>query len=419
MNIKEFLGQLDAKKIGILILFLIFCVGLGWGIYAMFFRSAAPGPGEAGYVPPGASLPEVGEGGEVDQVGEGGELPTISEHEQKLNQATNVAGGGYTKSLPVIEQKAVGVTLSSAGDGINFYNTEDNKFYVLSGEGDLLPLSNQEFFEVEEVTWSDDNSKAVIEYPDESKVLYDFTKDQAITLAKEVTEPDFSNTGNVAYKYLTDDEENNWLAVADPNGDQVDLVEHLGANAYYVDVNWSPTNQVVALYSEPAGLNKSEVFFIGLQGENFKSLTVDGSHFEGIWSPNGAKLLYSAVNSENNNNPNLWIADAAGDNIGRHKYDLRLRTWASRCVFADSVTIYCAVPQDLPGGSGLFPEVAQNTNDNIYRIDLGTGRSFLIATPVLEDLEDYSIQELHISKDRNNLFFVEQETGKVYKIQLQ
>ena len=419
MTIKEIIRQLDIKKVGMLILFLIFCVGLGWGIYLMFFKTPAPQPGEPGYIPPGVSLPEVGEGNEIDVVSPSGGLPELTDHQKQLKVAKETAKGGYTKSSPLLESSVIAPTLSSTGNGISFYNSDDNKFYTISEDGRKLLLSNKEFFNVDNVAWSSNNSKAIIEYPDGNKILYDFTKDKQITLDKEINQPVFSNTDNIAYKYLTDDERSNWLVVADPNGAQTNLIEHLGSNEYYVHVSWSPTNEVVALYTKPAGLDKTEVFFIGLNGENYKSLIVDGSHFKGIWSSNGAKLLYSAVSDDNQNKPLLWIADASGDNIGRHKFNLGLTTWADRCVFTDNTTVYCAVPQNLLDGYGLFPELAKNTNDNIYRIDLKTGKRSLLAVPVLEDLDNYSIAKIYISKDRTNLFFWEGETGKIYKLKLQ
>ncbi|RLE07177.1 MAG: hypothetical protein DRJ06_06420 [Candidatus Aminicenantes bacterium] len=420
MNL-SFLYNLNLKKIIFVILFLILCFGLGFGIYWMFFKPEKPRPGEPGYLPPGAVLPNVNEGFNANIVRPGGELPLAGNinQEERIVQPDPVAQGGSTLALPLHEDKVTNVTLSTDGQGVSFYNKEDNKFYTLSEDGqDMIPLSDQEFYNVQDVYWSDDKTKAIITYPDESKILYDFSKRKQITLNKEINDPDFSRQDKVAYKYISAESENNWLAVADIDGSQVKLIEPLGDQGDFVQVSWSPTNEVVALYSKPIGLDKSEVFFIGLHDENFRSLVVDGSHFKGLWSPSGAKLLYHVVSGGNNYNPSLWIADAHGDNIGRHKFNLGLSTWVDKCVFSNETTLYCAVPRELPEGAGLYPEIIKQTKDLIYKINLSTGLKELIADPVFDGENNFSISSMFLSKDKKFLFFWDSITEKVYRIQL-
>jgi len=64
-----------------------------------------------------------------------------------------------------------------------------------------------------------------------------------------------------------------------------------------------------------------------------------------------------------------------------------------------------AVPESLDRGAGLFPEMADKTKDNLYKIDLKTGVKKLIAVPtdafnisqiMVPTSQDYSI--LRISK---------------------
>src|SRR4030042_286236 len=218
----SFVQQLNFKKIVLIVLFLILCAGMGFG---------------------------------------GG--------------VARIAAGGDTAVLPMTENRVVGATLSADGQGVTFYDTTDSKFYTLSADGEYrLPLSQQEFYQVEEVYWSDDKSKAIIGYPDGSKILYDFSQNEQITLSPDIYEPDFSADDRVAYKYVTSESDDNWLIVSDINTAEGNLIDPLGENYDYVQVAWSPNNTVAALYSKPAGLNKSEVFFIGLQGENFLSLEV-------------------------------------------------------------------------------------------------------------------------------------------------
>jgi len=315
--------------------------------------------------------------------------------------------------------KVFGVDLSANGQGLNFYNPRTKKFYTLSADGqNLYALSEKKFYEVENVYWSNDKSKAIITYPDKTKILYDFSTDKQISLSKQISDPVFSKKDKVAYKYISEDKQNNWLVVADSFGGQAKIIESLGDNYNSVQVDWSTTNEVVAFYAKPIGLNKSEIFFIGLQGENNKSLIVDGDNFKGLWSPSGARIIYHVVSNQNNYNPMLWIVDASSDRIGQHKINLGLSTWVDKCIFSDELTVYCAVPRELPQGAGFYPELADSGSDLIYKIDLSTELKKLIANPVIDNQNNFSVQALYLSDNKDILFFWDKNTKKIYSIHL-
>ena len=108
------------------------------------------------------------------------------------------------------------------------------------------------------------------------------------------------NSEKIAYKYTSEKEEDNWLVTSDADGSNAQAIEPVGDQGGNVQVSWSPSNQVVALYHKPIGLNREELFFIGLNNENFKSLVVEGSNFQGLWSPQGNRILYHVINANNN-----------------------------------------------------------------------------------------------------------------------
>jgi len=412
------LQQLNFKKILLIILFLALCFGLGFGIYYLFFYSPEPRPGEPGFIGQGGNLPSADNaqnnltGGDTGVGGVGGGQTT------GRAPVGNAGLKGQAVALPITVDKVVSPILSASGQGIIFYNPLNNKFYNINDKGEKVAISDKEFYQVQNVYWSNDKTKAIIEYPDGNKILYDFIKNKQLTLQKEITEPEFNNLGQVAYKHITSETDNNWLAVSDPNGSGTTLIEELGDNAGEVQVAWSPTGEVVALFGKPIGSDQTEVYFIGLKGENFKSLIVDGSNFKGLWSPSGARLLYQAVSGQNNYNPSLWIADAEGDTIGNHKFSLGLSTWVDKCVFQSEKIVYCAVPRELREGAGLYPELITDTEDLIYRIDLSTGLKELVAEPIDETGKKFNIEKLYLSESGNYLFFWNKNDGKVYKMQL-
>jgi len=191
-------------------------------------------------------------------------------------------------------------------------------------------------------------------------------------------------------------------------------IEPLGENEASVYPSWSPNNQSVAMYTEGIGFDRQELFFIGLNNENFKSMVVEGRGFQSKWSPDGAQLLYSVYSSANDLKPMLWMANASGESIGSGRRSFGLETWADKCVFASGTNLYCAVPEKLEEGAGLFPEMAKNTQDRLYSIDVQTGLKKLVAIPDGK----YNMSNLIISDNGYYLYFTDETTKKLHKINL-
>lgn len=417
----DFLLQLNFKKIVLIIIFLAICFLLGYGMYYLFFRSEEQ---------------DVVDNNIVNNNFNNG-LPVANDNQNFIdnnlaqnNNATQtyknlvdlpVANGGQTAVLPLFESAMIGPELNNTGNGVIFYNPADNHFYTILESGEKVLLSSKEFFGVQNVYWSNDKNKAIIEYPDGSKILFDFSNNSQITLSSSIVEPSFNDNNSVAYKRITENSADNWLVVSKTDGTETVLVESLGDNGDMVEVNWSPTNEVVALYAKPIGNDESEVYFIGLKGENFKSLTVAGTNFKGLWSPSGARLVYHGVSSINNFNPNLYVVDADGDTIGAHKFSLGLSTWVDKCVFESETILYCAVPKSLIEGAGLYPdeiEVNKLIEDLIYRIDLSTGLKELVAEPLDENGNNFNVARLYLSNNKDFLYFWNKLDSKVYALRL-
>jgi len=213
---------------------------------------------------------------------------------------------------------------------------------------------------------------------------------------------------------MGEDPNNRWLAIVSEDGSKAMGVEELGDKDSTVYPMWSPNNQMVAMFTEGKDFDRQEVYFVGLNKENFKSTIVEGRGFVPKWAPTGDRLLYSVYSTQNELKPSLWIVDAEGDNIGNNRKRLNIETWADKCSFADPKTLYCAVPQKLEEGSGLFPELAKNTIDDLYRIDTQTGSKKKIAIPE----NNLTISNLIPSKDGRYLYFNDQASGRLHKINL-
>lgn len=400
--------MIPLKKILLISLFALVSIGMAFGIYFLFFR-AEPEPPII-EKPEESVLPVTG----LPDAEEASERPT---EEELLPGVSSVARGGLTLVSSLTEARAIGASLSVDGKTINYYNRDDGKFYSLTSEGDTITLSDKTFHQVQNVTWSSDKNTAVLEYPDGSNIIYNFRTETQTTLPKHWQEFDFSpDDTQIVAKSLSSDPTNNWLVAVDADGANMQTVELLGNNANKVHVNYSPNGQVVAFShtGEAQGFSRQDIILIGMHGENFKALRVDGLGFHAKWSKTGDRLLYDVHNADSDYKPMLWISDASGENIGTNKRNLGLNTWADKCAFASERILYCAVPQTLSRGAGFQPATADKIPDVFYRVDTSTG----IKTMIASTSGDYTAENLMVSSDGQYLFFTEKQTGVIEKIQL-
>ncbi len=337
--------------------------------------------------------------------------------DQQINQPISpIATGGLTRAQTVVSSPTIASTAGRDNNSIQFYNKSDGRFYIVNEDGDLIPLSDKVFYNVEKVEWAPNKTKAVLEYPDGNKIIYDFNTDRQITLPKHWEDFSFSpDSTKLVNKSLGIDPDNRWLIISNSDGSQSKAIEFIGTNDKDVFPSWSPNNQVVAMYTRGVDFNRREVFFVGQNQENFKSTIVEGWGFEGQWSEKGDKLLYSVYSPKDDLNPKLWIVNAQGDNIGVNRQDLGIQTWSEKCAFANSSEVYCAVPKNLPRGSGMYPELALRTSDDLYKINILTGQKELVAVPD----NAYNISNIIVSGNEKYIYFTDFTTGQIHKIQLQ
>jgi hypothetical protein len=408
------------KKILIFFSFLIIVFLIAYAIYYFFFR---PAPPPAGYLPtapmavmPGG-LPEIINENLNRQLKEEGlkGLPSI-ERVPKGEIVSEKARGGYTKvNMKLNYGQSPHIRLDGS---LAYYDSNDGRFYKLNPDGSRTLFTSKKFYNVSGITWSDDANKAILEYPDGSNIIYDFLLNKQYTLPKEMQDFDIAkNNQLIAAEVIAEREESNWIVTSNPDGTNIKFIERIGNKARDVDVNISPNNQVVALYRENIDANSQQILLIGQQNENFKGIITNGRGFESQWTANGNQLLYSVYQANNGFKPTLWLVNASGEQIGTSNTNLGLETWANKCTVASQNAVaYCAVPESLPYGSGWYPELAEDSPDNFYKIDLNTGRVTLLAKPVGER-SYYSASSVFLSPDEQTLYF-QDNTGGIYSVGL-
>lgn len=404
------------KKIWQILIFLGIVVLLGWLIWRTFFTATINlNPAPTATSSPG-NLPNASEG--TGNIGDNnGQLLPGSQGQNNGpgNGVNNVAVGGLTKTTALNNTPSLSPTLSADGGGVQYYNQTDGKFYRIDSQGKPVAISDKVFYDVQTVTWAPDKNKAILAYPDGSKIFYDFAQKRQVTIPKHWEDFSFSpDSSSLVSKSLGLDVENRYLIVSSDDGTKARALEEIGLNDQTVYPSWSPNGQSVAMFTRGLDFDRQEVFFVGLNGENFKSTIIEGRGFSPKWSPAGDRLLYSVYNSTGDMNPSLWLVNAQGEAIGSGRIDLGLNTWASKCTFSGADKVYCAVPDFLPQGAGLFPELADQTKDNLYSIDLKTGVTKLIAVPD----NSYNISQIMVSTNQKYLYFTDKQSQELFKVDL-
>ncbi len=394
------------------------CILLGFIIFYFFFHAkitVAP-PSEITTTTPPATLPTIGEGQLPLPSGITTAVPSITEAQPTAYAPiSSVANGGITLAPSIYEKPTYDSALSPDGKDILSYDRTTGKFIRISEDGKIDYMSDKVFYDVEKVTWSPNKTEAILEYPDGSNISYNFKTMVQATLPKHWEDFSYAPSGNkIAAKSIADDSEYNWLIVSDSNGNNLKPVERIGDNYINVYDNWSPNNHVIAMYAESKDFDRQKLYFVGQNNENFPLTIIEGRDFEGLWSKTGDKLLYSVYNSASDFKPMIWTVTTSSDNMSQYRKQLNVNTWASKCYFKDNDNIYCAVPESLPEGSGIYPEVADNIPDNIYKINVSTGAKQFIARPE----NNSTIGQLFVSEDGSYLYYQDKNTGFLHKIML-
>lgn len=326
----------------------------------------------------------------------------------------DVASGGATTTRLLTTTAIVSPTTTVSG-ALAYYNPGDGHFYTINDNGEATLMSQASFPSAETVTFDKGATTAVIEFPDGSNVVYDFTSATQVTLPSHWEDFSFNDDGSaIASKSIGNDTSNRSLILSSTDGTHTEVVAALGANDSKVDVNMSPSGTVVAFSATGSAqtFDRNEMYLIGTDGDVVGSLIVQGTNFSAIWSPNGLNLLYSVADPSNNYRPALWYADSRGDRHGDVRLHLGPETWVEKCTFASTSIVYCAVPNDVTDGSGDNHSLV-DSNDSLYKIDLSTGKATLAGFAAAET----QMFNLTVSDDGDTLYF-QDDAGRLLSMRL-
>jgi hypothetical protein len=211
------------KKIILIILFLSATIGLGFLIFIFFFKPilAPEIPTVSETNGPSYGFPKAATGTnpiEINNLNQNSQVP------QKLpeSKASNVALGGLTKTTELNQNPSLAPTLSKDGSSLDYYDQNQGKFFRINQDGQISTLDNTVFHNAQKITWSGDKDKVIIEYPDETKIVYNFDTKKQVTLPKHWKDFDFSpDSSQIVGKSIGLDPDNRWLIVSDTDGGKI------------------------------------------------------------------------------------------------------------------------------------------------------------------------------------------------------
>ncbi len=330
-------------------------------------------------------------------------------------QPSAIADGGPTLTLQLTSSSVTTPTISN-GDEITFYDPSDGSFYSIDSNGNLVKLSDANFPLADDVVFSDDANKVALEFPDGSNIIYDISTEKQTTLPAHWEEFGFApDSEEVASKSVTVDPYARALIVTNTDGSQASAIAGLGNNQDDVTINWSPNASIVAFSetgSAQSAFGRQEIFLLDPNGEAVGAIIVEGSNFSSIWSPSGENILYSVASTSRNDRPSLWIVDGSGTDIGSSRQELAVETWVEKCTFKDESTVLCGVPRVVPNFSGFDHRIV-TSGDDLYEINLNTGRTSLLAELTVE----MQMHNLSVSEDGSRLYFTD-EFGRLNTLAL-
>lgn len=405
----------DKQQLALKLSGLIIVTGLmGSFLYLLFFHkgpSLTPPTNN-----PTDQSPEINSG--LPQANTG--TPGTNPSEPGANQpgslpVSPIADGGVTRTIQLTTSGIVSPTPTNT-DNVAYYDPRDGRFYTIDNNGKVVSLSQQQFPAAQNVIFSKQADQAVIEFPDGSNIVYNFTKSTQITLPTHWEDFSFSEDGQtLAAKSIGSDPSNRNLVVSSADGSSAQAIAALGDNDNRVDVSWSPDGDIVGFSKTGGGgsaFGQNEVYLIGTDGEASGVLIVNGSNFKNLWSPDGANLLYSVADAGDEYRASLWYGDALGDRRGDTRMRLNLKTTADKCTFASDTLAYCAVPLDMPAGGGSAPSLI-TASDVLFSIDLPSGRTTLMAIPDTET----KMSNLNVTTDGKQLYYTDR-FGRLNLMQL-
>jgi len=191
----------------------------------------------------------------------------------------------------------------------------------------------------------------------------------------------------------------------------------------FKDVFLSPFSEWLPLYSDNSvALLQTKasqnvpgfLYLFNIKSGDLQKILGDIPGLTALPSPDNQKILYS---KSNRGGLTLHIYDRKTSKTT----DVSVQTLPEKCVWKkDNVSIYCAVPNPLPGGE--YPDAwyqgIVSFNDNIWKIDSSTGEAVSFFVPQSLTVQLLDMTNLSLSPSEDFLFFISKRDSSLWAFDL-
>lgn len=335
------------------------------------------------------------------------------------------AGGEPTGTLPlpdlpsIAEQKLVRLTdfaviapsLNKPEDKILYYQKDGGKLFASGFRGgEPEKLSNLTVVGLTEAIWAPTRDRAAVFYLDSSAVkgfLHIGTSTVAL-LPSDITSAAWSPDGK-SFTYTRKEGDALALTLADAGGKNPRTIFKTPIPDARID--WIDANRI-AFNTAPSGLAEGYAFAYSHVSGAFQKVLGPVFGLQTLWSPAASRALISST-PRGGSRATL----AAYDPSRRESDRLSVATFADKCAWGSEEEIWCAVPRSL-ADTALLPDQYLtgeiHTSDRIVRIGLKTG-----VPEEIFDEGDFDMENLLLTTDKKNLFFVNRVDGTLWSLRLQ
>lgn len=387
------------KILALVITLFIVIIGVLFFVYQSFIKE--------GGVFPSQGITTEGGGGNV-----------LFPGSDSLDDGRKNTNGGENGFIPTLRQISIapvaGGTVFNANGNVIIRYVERSTGHIFETTGKSLEqnrISNTTIPRIQNSEWSPGGDMVIFQYLDENEMLKSFygniSKDTGTIegwfLSNSITSLDVDTSGNIFYIQKTG------------NGSSGVISNFDGTNAKSVFSSsisdWSSQwiGDSTAVTTKPSRNNLG--FMYVLQSGNYEKML----SFEGLNtlpSPDGLNTLFSISNSKETN---LFVYNRDNQEFT----EIPFRTLAEKCVWADTVTIFCGSPFNFTGG--VVPDDWYKGSlsffDDIWSYNTETKVAQLVYD-MQEDGKLIDITQLKVDSEKNTLIFVDKTNLTLWALSL-
>lgn len=308
----------------------------------------------------------------------------------------------------------------AARDGLYFYSPTDRSLKRANYKGDEVATVFRNLpGTVKRLLWSPVYIGALAQIERDGESLWyflDLRNQSEVPLKPEMSRLAWNTLGDGIYYQFTDPKTGlRSLNQSRFDGTEWKKLADLGTNDHFIAT--IPQSSQVSFWKRPNGLEEGALESMSITGESRKTLVSGKFGGDFLWSPDGRSVLIGSVEARGSAKPMVAVADDTGSNYR----DLKIPTLVNKMTWSrDSRTLYFAQPGAFPQDAILPNDYFGrpiHTKDTFWKMNLKTGKRERLV-PLDEMSRGFDATELFLAPDESYLFFIERESGRLYRINL-